>query len=146
MTDYYEIAPATFDELRDWFASFKHDDEVAQWCEGLSMSIARHHHAAGMHDRGGFLAHLAYDPECLALGHERSIDQESGELEDVYDDELSRDGTHVPSWDGDYLCADTRYADACTECESDDCEYLRPLPNLWALVATPALAENGTPA
>lgn len=143
MADFTESVPATFDELRDWFASFKHDDEVAQWCEGLSTSIARYHHDRAMHDRDGFLAHLAYDPECLALGHTRSVDEETGELEDPDDDELSRDGTHVPSWDGEYLCADTRYADACTECESEHCEYLQPLPDLWALVAATALAEVG---
>lgn len=101
------------------------------------------HERRHFHNRQGFYADLAYEAKCLALGHERSIDEESNEPEPEDDDELARDGTHIPSWGGDMLCGDTRYGTACTECEGE-CDFLIHIPDLWQLTGvTAALAEDG---
>lgn len=142
MSDYFETVPFTTEDLERWFADFDDEAELEVWIADMSDQLARFdHERRTFHDRNGWYADLAYDAKCLALGHERSTDEESGELEDVDDDELSRDGTHVSSWDGEYLCGDTRYGQACTECEGE-CEYLVTVPNLWAVVAERAEAHS----
>lgn len=67
----------------------------------------------GEHDQNGYLCHEAGSPECLALGHAPNPDPEwpDEEWEDV--------GEHQRGFSGDYICPDTKYATACTECEGE---------------------------
>jgi len=63
------------------------------------------------HDRNGWYAELAGSPKCLALGHEWNPEGDDLEHE--------RFG-HEPGWGGDnWICPDTRYGSACTECEGE---------------------------
>lgn len=84
----------------------------------------------------GFYAHSAGGPECLALGHFPNPETRAQEIEDIYDaGGFDGDGDHPPSWDGDPLCAATKYAVACGEHEGE-CD------NLSYLLAKEALADD----
>lgn len=141
----YETVPVGVDE-GDWWQWSEAERE--EWLVDAFKGITAHgFERRHLHDRDGFMADLAYETKCLALGHTRSVDDETGELEPEDDDELARDGTHVPSWDGEMLCGDTRYGAACTECEGE-CDYIEDPPSIWGLpgvLAAPALAEGAEP-
>lgn len=127
----HDGVPETEAELQSWFEEM---DETERE-DFLTHSVFRdivymEHERRTFHNQDGFYAHLAYDKECRALGHEPSF--VDGEEEPYDDDELSNDGTHVSSWSGDTLCGETRWGTACTECEGE-CDYAYSIPKLWAL-------------
>ena len=101
----------------------------ADWVYQLS-GVEPWHRERKMHDSDGFIAHEAWSPRCLAAGHVQETEDSDGDGE-----VLIADGVHVHGWDGDVLCKETKEADACCVCESDDCEFnLGALPDLWSMV------------
>lgn len=78
------------------------------------------------HDRDGYLCDIAGSPACIALGHTPNAD---GDWEE--DDE-----DHPSGWGDGVICPATRYADACTYCESEDCPW-QPFDTsaLWKAVS-----------
>ena len=86
------------------------------------------------HNQDGFIADEAGSERCKALGHEPTP-MEYEEAGEWYTElEWGDDDIHVFGWDGEYLCKGTIQGPACTECESEDCDYRRDNPeNFWRL-------------
>lgn len=105
-------------------------DEVAEYLDEIYADLRLGSRIRAVHDRDGYLAEDAGSYRCLKLGH--YPDPALG-----WDD----DGENHPTgWNGDPLCFETRYGQACTECESEDCEGASYLAmstrdEFWALVA-----------
>ena len=130
---YSDNLPQTATELQIFLDDFMSERHFEEYISSLSMSFLIVHFEAKHHNKEGFYAELAYSPKCLALGHTREYD-EDGNLVEEFEDELAQDETHIPSWNDGYICVDTKYAEACTECEFD-CEYMDfKIPTLWDLV------------
>jgi hypothetical protein len=98
-----------------------HDED---WLDVVRWDVNRYWAERGFHNRDGFLCDFAGDPSCLALGH-------TPDPETEWDD----DDDHPYGWGGNPICPATKYATACTECESDDCEWDGPTDarSFWAL-------------
>lgn len=134
---HYEAVPT---DLEEWFEEFNTDEIVDEFLRATSLDIMRYHRERlKFHDRNGYFAEFAYEPKCLALGHERSrYEPEESEpdaetdFEPIDDDQLMRDGDHESGFNGEIICTGTRYGTCCTECEGY-CEYENTGGNLWAL-------------
>ena len=108
--------------------------EMEEWLTDLFDDLRADFRERRFHDRDGYLCDLAGSEQCLALGHRPD---ENGEWE--------LDDDHQGGWDGDVICPATKYATACTSCESADCP-MQELPNLWALAsATPTTEGDPNP-
>lgn len=81
------------------------------------------------HDQDGYLCEMAGSAECLALGHKPNPGQAG-------DGDEWDNGEHQLGWGGDWICPETKYATACTQCESEDCGGWKPFDPeaLWSAV------------
>ena len=100
------------------------EDELLE----ASREMASYDQERRSHDSRAYICDEAGGADCLALGH--SPQGEDGEWPD--DDEWHE--AHPMGWDGDPVCKEARYGDACTACESDDCPYnLGQIRLIWSL-------------
>lgn len=106
-------------------------DEIAENEEALvdaAREMAFYHQERRTHDARSYTCDEAGGRDCLALGHPPA--NEDGEWPD--DDAWHE--AHPTGWDGDPVCKEARYGDACTACESDDCPYFfGRIEPIWAL-------------
>lgn len=84
------------------------------WDDEIGWEVNRYWQATRDHNRDGFLCYEAGSEPCLALGH-------APNPAPAYEsDEWG--GEHCYGWDGMWICPETKYATACSECESEDCD------------------------
>jgi len=106
-------------------------DEVADNEQELldaATQMAFYHQERRSHDSRAYTCDEAGGVDCLALGHTAPGDD--GEWPD--DDEWHE--AHPMGWDGDPVCKEARYGDACTACESEDCPYaFGAIRSIWTL-------------
>ena len=104
-----------------------HPNELEEWLIDSFEEIAELDagRRAGEHDNLGFYAELAGSPGCLARGHFALVSNDHPLFEEWAD-------AHPMSWDGERLCEVTKYATACTACESDCGQFFEPV-SLWSL-------------
>lgn len=129
MSDAMEAVPA--EVLSD-------DADDQEWLEDAFFSIteADHERRHGGHDREGYFADFANSAACTALGH---VQPPGEQFDDDIDGEpLTPEAQawadeHPWSWDGDRLCAGTKYGVACTACEGECISITLPTVNLWEL-------------
>jgi hypothetical protein len=95
-------------------------EEVFYW-------LARGAQDRSGHNLDGWFAEAAGSEKCLALGHKPKED--ARDEFDEWDDD-----NHPYGWFG-FVCAETRWGQACTVCESDDCFALSTTGQLWEAVA-----------
>lgn len=128
-----DLVPLTYREVEDFNNSFQTREEFEIYFDNMADSLLIWHSEKVGHNRDGYYAHEAYSPQCLALGHTPELD-EFGDTVPEYEDSLAEADIHAPSWDGGYLCAETKYSPACSECEGGcDFDYME-LPLIWDLV------------
>lgn len=113
-----------WEECADYIEEPMENDEASDLARELRMSARER----SFHDRDGYLCEIAGSTECLALGHE--FDPDEG---------WDFDGEHPVGWGGDNLCPATRYATACSYCESEGCDNPPLDPDeFWALFRSAA--------
>ncbi len=117
---YFDVIPSLVD---DWNPDG--EDEREYMDEVFRTLTSYHWERRHFHDRNAFYAEEAWSEKCLALGH-----VETDEAED--ENEHYVNGDHQYGWDYTMICLDTRYGEACSECEGE-CDYWDTGGDLWAL-------------
>lgn len=122
---------ATGTQVQELGADGLAPEEISENEEALleaSREMAFYDQERRTHDARSYMCDEAGGADCLALGHLQP--SEDGEWPD--DDAWHE--AHPMGWDGDPVCKEARYGDACTACESDDCPYnLGRIELIWSL-------------